>query len=311
MTENKKRSRLDQLKEGALYDVEHALGMYAFSYCSIPAEAIYEKEVLDPLMEVIDTCHIYLIGYTPVIDFTGASQSGSSLTLNFKIAEKEHEIVFQVPEEYTLKIDDGLHYLEDSEGQRSWFNENYIQSMLSDQSKAVTFEVKYVGQAYGKDGSRNAIDRLLKHETLQKISVKGVPSGYRLSLLMLAIQPNNQLLTVMNPFAQNKDEGNKRIRSGLDKLFNTDEQERITLYEASLIKYFSPEFNKEFKNSFPSTNLKVLQDCYEKDFGAVIAEICIDELPFQLFSKEVKPAFKHIAKHDLHKEADRKMFFGL
>ena len=311
MKENKKQSRLDQLKEGALYDVEHALGMYAVSYCSIPAEAIYEKEVLDPLMEVIDTCHIYLIGYAPVIDFTGASQSGSNLTLNFKIAEKEHEIVFQVPEEYTLKIDDDLHYLEDSEGQRSWFNENYIQSMLSDQSKAVTFEVKYVGQAYGKDGSRNAIDRLLKHETLQKISVKGVPSGYRLSLLMLAIQPSNQLLTVMNPFAKNKDEGNKRIRSGLDKLFNTDEQERITLYEASLIKYFSPEFNKEFKNSFPSTNLKVLQDCYEKDFGAVMAEICIDELPFQLFSEEVRPAFKHIAKHDLHKEADRKMFFGL
>ena len=99
---------------------------------------------------------------------------------------------------------------------------------------------------------------------------------------MLAIQPDNKLFTVMNPFAQNKDEESERIRSGLDKLFNTTEQERIALYEASLIRYFRPEFNIEFKNSFPSTNLKILQDCYEKDFSAVIAEICIDDLPFSM-----------------------------
>jgi hypothetical protein len=115
----------------------------------------------------------------------------------------------------------------------------------------------------------------------------------------------------MNPYARNKDDDGTRIRSGLDKLFNTTEAERISLYEAALIRYFYPEFNKEFKDSFPSTNLKILQDCYKKDFSAVIAEICIDQLPFLLFSSEVKPSLYHIAKHDLHDDKSRRAFFAL
>lgn len=116
---------------------------------------------------------------------------------------------------------------------------------------------------------------------------------------------------MMNPFARNTEDGSERIKDGLGKLFNTTEQERITLYEASLIRYFYPDFNKEFKDSFPSTNLKVLQDCYKKDFSGVIAEICIDELPFKLFSGNVKPRNYHIIEHDLHKDNMRSMFFSL
>lgn len=83
------------------------------------------------------------------------------------------------------------------------------------------------------------------------------------------------------------------------------------MYEAALIRYFYPDFKKEFKDSFPSTNLKILRDCYEKDFSAVVAEICIDDLPFWLWSSAVEPKLYHIAKHDLHKNEDRRMFFGL
>lgn len=76
-----------------------------------------------------------------------------------------------------------------------------------------------------------------------------------------------------------------------------------------MIRYFYPEFNKEFKDSFPSTNLKVLQDCYDKDFASVIAEISIEELPFRLCSEVVPPKTYHFAAHDLHKAEDRKAFF--
>jgi hypothetical protein len=60
---------------------------------------------------------------------------------------------------------------------------------LSAEYDAVGFEVLYIGQAFGNDGSRNALDRLKKHETLQKIAVKGIPEGYTLTILMLAIEP--------------------------------------------------------------------------------------------------------------------------
>lgn len=298
------------LLRGALNDIEHALGMYALNYSVIPAEGIYDKNSLEPLMSVIDTCHIYLIGYTPRIKFIDANDNKGKLNLKFIVLGQEYVVAYDLPEGVSYKNDDGLHYLEDTKGQRYWPDEIDMQARLSAESGAVKFEVKYIGQAYGKDGSRNAVDRLLKHETLQKIALKGVPDGYRLTLLMLAIEPNNQIVTSMNPFAEKKDDSGQRIKSGLDKLFNTNEQEQVALYEAALIRYFRPEYNIEFKNSFPSTNLKILQDCYEKDFSAVIAEICIDELPFRLFSKEVDPALYHMAKHDLHKDENRKMFFG-
>jgi hypothetical protein len=73
---------------------------------------------------------------------------------------------------------------------------------LNSDSKSASFKVKYVGQAYGKDGSRSAVDRLLKHEMLQPIALDGAPEGYRITLLLLSIQPGNQLITVFNPFAK-------------------------------------------------------------------------------------------------------------
>lgn len=309
-TQREKTSKTN-LFGGAAFDIEHALGMYAVNYCTIPAEGIYDKAALAPLASVIETCHIYLIGYTPKIDFVGAEQKDSRLLLKFEVLKQEHVVSFELPESFSLKQDGELWYVGDSSGQRCWPSETEMQSKLSSQSGTVNFEVKYVGQAYGQDGSRNAIDRLLKHETLQKIALKGVPAGYRITLLMLSVQPNNQLITTINPFAKNTGAGEERIKQGLSKLFNTTEEERISLYEAALIRYFYPDFNKEFKDSFPSINLKILRDCYEKDFSAVVAEICIDDLPFRLWSNAAKPTLYHIAQHDLHKRADRKMFFGL
>jgi len=172
--------------------------------------------------------------------------------------------------------------------------------------------VLYIGQAYGDNGSRNALDRLRKHETLQKISVTGAAGpDCNLTVLMLGIEPANRLITHFNPLAEVKTKGSERIAMGLDKLFGTSEAERTTLYEASLIRYFQPKFNKIFKDNFPSTDLKTLRDCYDKDFAALVAEISIDSLPFLLHSEVVPPNADHIAKHDLHAAAERRMFFML
>ena len=247
----------------------------------------------------------------PRIVFEEARLENGTLSLFLSALGATYEVKYECPRNVGLQFVDGVYHLVDPSGSKYWPNPNDVQLRLSLLSKVIDFDVKYIGQAYGKDGSRNALDRLLKHETLQKISLRGIPETHRLTLLLLTIIPNSMLFTAFNPFAKNKDDDGSRIRAGLDKLFGTDEQERITLYEASLIRYFSPEYNLEFKNSFPSTNLKVLQDCYDKDFSAVVAEICIDELPFRLKSDCVKPAMHHIAKHDLHKDQDRKSFFDM
>jgi len=301
-----KEKPLDRKK----YGVEHALNMHASSYVVLPAEAIYDKEALKKYQSVIDTCHIYLIGYLPKIEFIRAIQIDKDLEFTFLVANQKLSFrTGPIPEGVKFKVDDGYHFMEDSNGSRFWWDDDQLMRILHQQPPHLHFEVKYIGQAYGKEGSRNALDRLKKHETLQKIAIKGIPEGHKLSLLLLEVEPDNTLITAFTPNAYFQDTDSTRIKSGLDKLYGTNVSERISLFEAAMIRYFSPEYNKEFKNSFPSTNLKILQDCYEKDLSAVFAEICIDELPFMLFSENVKPKRHHLAKNDLHKGSDRKVFF--
>jgi hypothetical protein len=289
MDNKKYPQKKESIFSTALNDVEHALCMYATSYCILSAKSIYEEQILKAFSETIGSSHIYLIGYTPCVRFIDAKQKEQILYLKYLVRGKEYLLRFELPHTAELKQEQDISWVEDANGNRIWPD----------------------NEAYGKGGSRNAIDRLLKHETLQKIAIKGAPEGHEISVLLLQIHPSNLVFTVFNPFSKIKEKGDERIKLGLDKLFGTNEQERIALYEASLIKYFEPEFNKEFKNSFPSTSLKILQDCYQKDFSAVVAEICIDNLFFRLYSDKVPVKHHHLAKHDLHEDQERRAFFGL
>jgi hypothetical protein len=300
-------NKLEKTLGSALNDVEHALSLYADSYCTFPAKFIYDKERLKEFESVIKNCHIYMIGYLPKKELVSISQKENNISMEYIVAGKVRKFLLPLPANVNL-----VH-----EEERGYFGVNDKGEKLAIPDEAINhhlaayslFDIRYIGQAYGNGGSRNALDRLLKHETLQKISLTGVPEGNELSLLLLEVKSSNQLITAFNPFASTKDNDGSRVKAGLDKLFNTTEQERISLFEASFIKYFTPQFNKEFKNSFPSTNLKLLQDCYDKDFSAVFAEICIDGLPFLLCSESIGAKHHHFAKHDLHKEKDRKAFF--
>lgn len=282
------------------------LSMYATSFCTLPAEFIYEKEMLKQYEDVIKRCHIYMIGYLSKATLISIEQKLDKLEFEYTIAGEKQSIYLELPNGYSLQFDEAGYYVLDSDGNKRSIPQDYVNAEIS---KYLQFDVRYIGQAYGKSGNRNALDRLLKYETLQKIALKPKPENTTLSLLLLEIEPNNRLVTAMNPFAKEQDDSGVRIKAGLDKLFNTTEQEQISLYEASLIRYFYPQFNKEFKDSFPSTNLKVLQDCYQKDFSAVFAEIYIDELPFKLCSEKVALSHYHCAKHDLHGDEMRKVFF--
>ena len=225
--------------------------MHAKDFCILPAEGIYDKEAIASIADVANRCHIYLIGYTPRVNLGEVKSADGKLLLHFEVLGSRYVLDYDLPEGLRLLEEDGSYFLSDSEGRRYFPDQVEIQSRLNHESKAINFEVKYIGQAYGNEGSRSAVDRLLKHEKLQMIALKGAPEGYRITLLLLSIETRNQLFTVINPFAKDLSAGEDRIRQGLDKLFNTTEEERISLYEAALIRYFYPDFNKEFKDSFP------------------------------------------------------------
>lgn len=300
---------MDEFKnklEKKTFDIEHAMNIYADSCCTFPAEYIYDESVLQQYESIIKSCHIYIIGYLSRATLIKIEQEDNKLTFEYKISGCTQFIYLDLPNNYTLIFENAEYYVQDDKGHKRIIPEDRISSELS---QYLEFDVRYIGQAYGKNGKRNALDRLLKHETLQKISLSQRPANTTLSLLLLQVEPNTQILTAMNPFARNQDVDGIRIKAGLDKLLNTNEQEIISLYEAALIRYFNPQFNKEFKNSFPSTNLKVLQDCYKKDFSAVFAEINVDGLPFKIGSEKIPVSNEHLAIHYLHDDFRREAFF--
>ncbi|HEY9753885.1 MAG TPA: hypothetical protein V6C97_01845 [Oculatellaceae cyanobacterium] len=155
--------------------------------------------------------------------------------------------------------------------------------------------------------AKRLIVSLKGHEKLQEICIKGIPEGQALSLLLIDVEPGATLNTIFNPQAKNQDGTYERILNGLKKQEETSEAEKITLYEASLIRYFQPPYNKEYKENFPSTNMTMLEDCYDKNISSIIAGLCIDA-EYQLRSEAVAQKKDHVINHDLYTEKDRKIF---
>lgn len=300
----------------SLNQLEHNLDIYALSYASFPAQKLYDDEALESLKSLLDKCHIYLIGKQPRI----VTQPKAIENNNFVVTVERDdfpnvkEILFPVPEGFKFETNsDGLSYAINSQGHMLAPTEEQVLLAIVNQLGPIPFEVLYIGQAYGSDGERNVIDRLKKHETLQKISLQEQTEDAQLQIITLELS-ENRINSVINPFAKSKgdDQFKARLKMGLDKLENTSEAERVTLFEAAFIRYFQPEYNVRLKYSFPSTNLKMLQDCYDKDFQSLVAEICFDDFHYSLRSKTIAPtsANDHFAKYDLHTAQNRKSFFS-
>lgn len=291
------------------FDVEHALCMYAFKYAHLPAAGLYDEDALKSLGDAPKRCHVYMVGALPKVDLVWAKQVGQKLVITLVAHAKSHDIELDLKPGQSVKHEGDVWYVDDGAGGRLGPSEPLMMWLLH-RKIGLTFNVLYIGQAYGKDGERNALDRLQSHEKLQEIALRGVGSQHRVELLLIEVAPTNRVITRMDPKAERKDDDGSRLTAGLDKLFGTTEKERISLYEAAMIRYFQPPLNKEFKDSFPSTNMKLLQDCYAKDFAAVVAEFGFDDIPYTLCSQAVKPRDHHIAYFGLHDDAKRQAFFA-
>jgi hypothetical protein len=111
---------IDIFKDKA-FDVEHALVMYAKSFVTLPAFAIYEDEQIAPLLDQIRHCHIYIVGMTPKINPAGATQEGQELVTSLEIGGKRFDLRWPLPADVILKgnTENGW-YVEDATGKKTF-----------------------------------------------------------------------------------------------------------------------------------------------------------------------------------------------
>lgn len=309
---------------------EFAVNICSKSFLMIPAkELLSDKnfaEVDVTSKEIVENSHIYLICKIPSFRFDNKSIDYSNGILSgnvcYKVKGNEKTIPFK--QKYPL-LDGGVK-LELSEypyREIHTLNKNndvvrylpasafgLLNGVMSKNDDIRNFEVLYVGQAFG-DGTRNTFDRLKSHSTLQKILADTAYTYPDDEIYILAFEyVPYRIFTNMDGRSKFGGSAEKDSRRFLDIIDNPlSEHQQVCLVEAGLIRYFSPQYNKIYRESFPSPNHKILEQTYELDFSGLVVEINTEELDIRLFSNSVAPNDHHMSKINLISHEERYSFF--
>ncbi|MDQ3657684.1 MAG: hypothetical protein M3457_21745 [Chloroflexota bacterium] len=181
------------------------------------------------------------------------------------------------------------------------------------ESQLENYEVLYVGQSNPDKSTGNIVSRLANHSTIQRILADyhaNVP--HREVFIMCFELDEPRTIMSMDPFAKVEIDDDRDIEHMALTVESCPSDAQLTsLAEACFIRFFQPKYNRLLKNSFPSTNLKMLSSCYDLDYNAIVAEIDSEDIFARLYSEAAPPRFHHIVPVDLHSLEDRMSFFQI
>jgi hypothetical protein len=268
-------------------------------------------------------CHIYMICRRPRLSirpedvtFTSAALEGSLTIQNGPEVQKQR---FSVPvsdaEGFTFRSDYPFNTfaITNRAGEiclsgkaavlAAHFGSSFYQHLAG--------EVVYVGQAYGTEGSRIAPDRLQSHSTLQKIyadAMRRTPDK-EIWIILWSFEP---LLVASfdgrtKRYGTSQEEDDEHIETVL--WTTVTEQQRINFTEAALIRYFQPEYNTTYKDSFPKPTHTSYSECYELDINSVAVELNTEDSYCMLWSRAVRPRWSHFIMYALHSRCEREAMF--
>ncbi|HEX4302703.1 MAG TPA: hypothetical protein VHZ78_07915 [Rhizomicrobium sp.] len=304
---------------------EHTVGLYTGASLMLPPDQLTaDVNIPETTAELLGRCHIYLICRSPALSldtqtFLHKDGLGSGHLLR-KISGKTERIKFRmrmdVPAGGWIKVGDYPHrelltFDRDGAATGYHFPARWIaqKSRLSDDT-ARDFEVLYVGQSYGGDGSRTAFTRLQSHSTLQKILADHSAKRPDDELMLFLFEYENQMFTHIDGITKAQSSDEEDTEHWMNILDNPlSEKQQIALAEAGLIRYFEPEYNEIYKSSFPQEQQRILDGCYELDMSAIVVEINTEELAAPLWSPSRGKGLHHIAQYDLHDPDKRRSFF--
>lgn len=198
---------------------------------------------------------------------------------------------------------------------------NDLQEKINDLQNLLSFEVLYIGQSYGKEGSRNALYRLPDHKTFQKIYFESNKNHPDKDVWIILCSFEKSVITTIDPVQNNYgvsiEESDRHLFNVCNIVMNDDagitEKQSINFTEAALIRYFQPEYNEKFKNIFPDHSHSSYSECYDLDINSVIIELSTDleRGGFKLHSSKILPDYDHIIHFNLHSRDERKSMFEL
>lgn len=180
------------------------------------------------------------------------------------------------------------------------------------------FNVLYVGQSYGKDGSRLAQERLLSHSTLQKV-LTDCNTKYpdkRIYIFLLELNPilNTTMDGISKIYSANKNDEKSHFEKVFDNPLKMNQIVNIT--EAALINFFKPQYNVNFVDNFPDTNHKGYTQYFDLDYHSLVVELDLEfdypypNVQFCSEANSIKSSWEFI-EYDLHNDPNRSSMYAL
>lgn len=316
------------------YLSETILNLYSSSASVIQPTDIYHLAKNEEVRAALEGCNIYLIVRRPRISIAVESLKVENRKIRghflVHIGEGFERFPFSSESEFSQGI---------VEAQVSGYPQEYVflinknNNLIKmpifrfmaeceyDMNGYDNLEVLYVGQGYGKEGERLSIDRLQDHKTLQRILADTLHRKPDHEILLLLFRYEHYKLHTstagdlsVEPTATDEESLNY-VRESMNAKFSR--KNRISLSEAGLIRYFEPEYNKIYKNTFPSEKHKVLKELLDVDFSGLVVEINTESIKAKLYSGKQSASqdiisklspYAHIASIPLYSEEERETF---
>jgi hypothetical protein len=176
-------------------------------------------------------------------------------------------------------------------------------------------EVMYVGQAFGRKKRRMIDYRLVNHEKIQRVALEVLDRGSNEEVLVIGQKvQSNDFATLFVPSNPEK----RKISGTADNLYGLKnkaakritEGQQVTVFEASLIRYFQPALNTEHKQSFPSPDFDSYDEIFQTDFDYCSFGLDTHKIHTRLFSQHVtERLFVHSQHFPLKTKSDKKSLF--
>lgn len=314
------------------YLMEGALELFSSGANVIQPHSLYHVKKNESFRNILEGCNLYIIARRRRISIDPHSFKirDNILYGDFLVQDGlEHErFSFTYQPDDTIQAVAAICHPEDKVLLYTTCGKELSLSMMSfmtkckyDLDKLDELEVLYIGKAYGKEGKRLAIDRLEAHSTFQRILADTLFSkpDHELQILMFRFEHYKKHASGAGDFSLTPTATNEQSSQHFVDVMNAEfsRENRVLLAEAGLISYFEPEYNKLYKDTFPSKKHKILEELLTKDFSGLIVQMDTQNINTSLYSHKVSSQVKylteihphiHIAKIPLHSQAERESF---
>jgi len=173
-------------------------------------------------------------------------------------------------------------------------------------------EVMYIGQAFGRTKTKKIDYRLENHDKIQKIAIDILNKGSNEEVLIigLKIEVKDLATSILTIDSSTKAPTlSELIELQKKASLRIPEGQEITMFEASLIRYFQPRLNTEYKGTFPKRHISY-EDIFNTNFDYSAMEINTSPTLCRIYSEKIQERkYIHSQHYPLTSKSEKESFF--